>query len=258
MFEWCAANWEKVIAIVGTLVGVIGLYLTLKGWKRKKPTYLLHSNNIFSGLEHTIPDVEVKFAGYGQPINALTVTKIAFWNNGTETLKKQDVVKDDPITIQGKAGIVFLSASIMESVSSLNRVACKVNQDRSLVTITFEYLDHNQGANIQVFHTGTSNADIMLGGTIMGAPPIRRKTRHAPPPPKWVVLLPVFILWLLWGLVALGFLSTTLEPVQPLVREREPITVEALGLGLLIVTACVGIVLYLDYIPKPFSKVLRQ
>jgi hypothetical protein len=82
MLEWWAANWEKVIAIIGTLAGVIGCYFGLKGWKRKKPTYLIRSNNIYSGLEHAIPDVEVTFRGYGQPIQALTVTKIAFWNNG--------------------------------------------------------------------------------------------------------------------------------------------------------------------------------
>ena len=137
MLEWWAANWEKVVAIAGTLAGVIGVYFGFNGWKRKKPTYVIRSNNIFSGLEHTIPDVEVKFHGYGLPIKALTVTKIAFWNAGTETIKKQDVVKEDPVTIQGKEGIVLLSVSVLETVSPLNKIDCKLNQDRSLATITF-------------------------------------------------------------------------------------------------------------------------
>ena len=126
---------------------------------------LIISNNIFSGLEHTVPDVEVKFAGYGQPIKALTVTKIAFWNAGTETIKKQDVVKDDPIAVQGKEGIVFLSASVIECVSPLNKLDCKLKSDRSLVNITFEYLDYNQGGNIQVFHTGYLPSSLILSRT---------------------------------------------------------------------------------------------
>src|SRR6185295_17242605 len=100
MAGWWAANWEKMAAIIGVLIGVIGIYLAFVGWKRKKLMYAMGSNSIFSGLEHTVPDVEVKFAGYGQPITALTVTKIAIWNAGNETIKKQDVVKDDPIVIR--------------------------------------------------------------------------------------------------------------------------------------------------------------
>jgi hypothetical protein len=258
MREWFTANWERVIAIAGFLVGAIGLYFGIKGWKRKKAIYLICSNNIFSGLEHTIPDVEVKFSGYGQPIKALTVTKIAFWNAGTETLKKQDVVKEDPITIRAKEGIVFLSASVIEAVSPLNKIDCKVNQERSLVTITFEYLDHNQGANIQVFHTGTSNADITLRGTIMGASPIRRKVRGSStkaPPPIWMGLLLLCGLWSGWGLVAFGVLSERLKTGQP---EVPTISVQAAGLGLLGLTVFMGIVFYLFHIPKPFTKVLRQ
>jgi hypothetical protein len=261
MLEWWATSWEKVIAVVGALAGVIGVYFGSKGWKRRKPTYLIRSNNIFSGLEHTVPDVEVKFPGYGQPIKALTVSKIAFWNDGNETIRKQDIVKDDPITIQGKEGIVFLSVSVIESVSPLNKIECKMNQDRSLVTITFEYLDHNQGANIQVFHTGTSNADITLRGTIMGASPIRRKLRGnspSPPPPIWMGPLMLSVLWVVWGLFRFGVLptSSTPEPYQPVARE--PITVEAAGIGLLIVTIGFAIVHYLTYIPKPFSNIQRQ
>src|SRR6476620_2792970 len=101
MLEWLANHWEKAIAVLGFVSIPIGFYLSLKGWKRKKPTYLVRHNNIFAGLEHTVPDVEVKFAGYGQPIKSLTVSKIGFWNAGTETIRKQDVVKEDPITIKG-------------------------------------------------------------------------------------------------------------------------------------------------------------
>jgi hypothetical protein len=246
------------MGIVGILVTVIFGYFGIRGWKRKKPTYLVRSNNIFSGLERTVPDVEVKFRGYGELITALTVTKIAFWNAGNDTLKKQDVVKDDPITIRGKEGTVFLSASVSECVLPLNKIDCKLNQDRSQVTITFEYLDHNQGANMQVFHTGTSNADITMRGTIMGASPIRRHflSNAGPQPPIWLGYLPLSILWVFWGLFALGILPTRREPVPPF--EGEAMSVEGLGLVLLGFTVGIGSFHYFTYIPKPFSKIFRQ
>ncbi|MEX2310494.1 MAG: hypothetical protein WD738_23200 [Pirellulales bacterium] len=257
MVQWWAANWEKVIAVVGTLAGVIGVYFGFKGWKRKKPTYLIYSNNIFSGLEHTVPDVEVKFRGYGQQIKALTVTKIAFWNAGTETIRRQDVVKDDPITIQAKDGIVFLSAGVIESVSPLNKIDCKVNQDRSVVTITFEYLDRGQGANIQIFHTGSASDDITVEGTIIGALPLRRVRRDSRQPPLWPGVVGVCILWLLWGLLAIAEkFSIGLESGQPALRQ--PLTLETAGIIVLILTGVIGVIVYLSYIPMPFSKVLRQ
>jgi hypothetical protein len=65
MAEWWTTNWRNIIGVTGTVMAAIGVYLSFKGWKRKRPTYVIRSNNIFCGLEHTVPDVEVKFAGYG-------------------------------------------------------------------------------------------------------------------------------------------------------------------------------------------------
>ncbi len=256
MAEWWATNWEKVIAVAGALIGVIGLYFGVKGWKRKKPYYLICSNNIFKGLEHTIPDVEVKFPGYGQPVKSLTVTKIAFWNAGNETIKKQDVVKEDQITIRGKDGVVFLSSSIIDVVSPHNKLDCKLNQDRSIVTITFEYLDHNQGGNIQVFHTGVSNADIFMQGTIIGGSPIRRKGRSmTPQPPLWQVMVPIGVLWFIWVLAAFGLLPKH-DPMPP--PQDTSFTAETFGVFLAIVSLLYAIMIYFARIPKPFSNVLRQ
>src|ERR1022692_2014229 len=122
--EWWTNNWGNVAGVVGVILAVLGVYLTVKSWKRKIPTYVIRSNNVFKGLENTIPDVEVKFPGYGQPVTSITITKIGFWNAGTETIKRNEVVKDDPIMIRAKDGVVFLSAVIIEAVNPLNKIEC--------------------------------------------------------------------------------------------------------------------------------------
>src|ERR1022692_2742441 len=104
--EWWTNNWGNVAGVIGVLLAVLGVYLTVKSWKRKIPTYVIRSNNVFKGLDGTIPDVEVKFAGYGQPVTSITITKIGFWNAGNETIKKNEVVKDDPITIHARRACV--------------------------------------------------------------------------------------------------------------------------------------------------------
>src|SRR5439155_27204900 len=146
----------------------------------------IRSNNIFSGLERTIPDLEVKFPGYGSPVKALTVTKIAFWNAGTETIDRHDVVKDNPLSFRSKSGVVILSVSVLERTNPFNKLECWLNRERTEATITFDYLDHNDSGLIQIFHSGTGNLDIQLEGTIKGARSIQRRSLPTPPPRKQV------------------------------------------------------------------------
>jgi hypothetical protein len=214
MTEWWTTNWGDVIGVTGTVMTVIGVYLSSKGWKRKRPRYVILSNNIFCGLEHTVPDVEVKFAGYGSPVKSLTVTKIAFWNAGTETINRQDVVKENPLSLRAKSGVVILSVSVIERTIPFNKLECGLNRERTEATITFDYLDHNEGALIQVFHSGTGNDDIELRGTIKGARRIQRLSLGSPPSTsrskkqlrRWLVIPAVCLIWVL--LAVLGFMMT--------------------------------------------------
>jgi hypothetical protein len=257
--EWSMNNWGNVAGVVGVVLAILGVYLTIKSWKRKIPTFVIRSNNVFKGLEKTIPDVEVKFPGYGQPVTSVTITKIGFWNPGNETIKKNEVVKDDPIMIRAKEGVVFLSAVIFEAVNPLNKIECTVSKDRSSVSITFDYLDCNQGALIQVFHTGTTDADITMSGTIMGASKIRRfrtANPEQPGPPLWLAAILLGVLWILLGVVASGVLPKGITDPQPL-SDREPsgIPIEVAFVILIIATTVIITIYYLTYIPKPFSKV---
>jgi hypothetical protein len=256
MVEWWVMHWETVVAIAFGVIGLFGAYYSYMGWKRKKPSYVIRSNNIFKGLEHTVPDVEVKFPGYGPPVAALTITKIGFWNAGSETIKKQDVVKDDPLVIRGKQGVVILSVAIIEAVNPLNKVDCVTSQDRTHAKVTFDYLDKNQGAIIQVFHTGTTNADIAVEGTVMGGSRIRRHARDSPQQgtvPVWMFFILVGVLWGVWAFLATGIVTPSTEPV--VVPPDPPMKVEVFGVLTLGITLLVLAAVYFLYLPKPFSKV---
>ena len=262
MAEWWVTNWGNVIGIVGIVLTVIGLYLSFKGWKRKRPIYVIRSNNIFSGLEHTIPDVEVKFPGYGSPLKALTVTKVALWNAGTETINRQDVVKDNPLSLRAKSGVVILSVSVLERTMVFNKLECGLNRERTEATITFDFLDHNDGALIQIFHSGTGNDDIELEGTIKGARSIRRRSLSTPPskkqPSRRLVIPIVLLIWVL--LAVLGVMMVNPPKFQP---KPDGITLlDSIQIGLLtIVGLLIGVGaaygLYVTAVPKELSKIHR-
>ena len=260
MVEWWVRNWGNVLGVIGIVLTVIGLYLSFKGWKRKKPTYVIRSNNIFSGLEHTIPDVEVKFPGYGSPVKALTVTKIAFWNAGTETINRQDVVKYNPLSLRAKSGVVILSVSVIERTISFNKLECGFNRERTEATITFDYLDHNEGALIQIFHSGTGNHDIQLEGTIKGARPIQRRSLDTPPSkkqlPRWLAIPIVCLIWLLLAV----FGSMLINPPQYHPRTDGITVLDSILIGLLtflglLVGVGVAYGLWVTAVPKLLSKI---
>jgi hypothetical protein len=261
MAEWWVTNWGNVIGVVGTVLTAIGLYLSFKGWKLKRPTYVICSNNIFAGLEHTIPEVEVKFPGYGSPVKALTVTKIAFWNAGTETINRQDVVKDNPLSLRAKAGVAILSVSVLERTLPFNKLECGLNRERTEATITFDYLDHNDGALIQIFYSGTANDDIQLEGTIKGSRPIQR--RSLTPPSKkqkqlsrWTAIPFVCSIWVLFTM--LGYILVHPPQFQPKtggITLSDSITIGLLTFLGLFISGAVAYSLYVTAVPKRLSKI---
>jgi hypothetical protein len=192
---------------------------------------------------------------------SITITKIGFWNAGNETIKKNEVVKDDPITIHAKEGVVFLSATIIEAVNPLNKLECTVSKDRSSVSLSFDYLDCNQGALIQLFHTGTADAEITMTGTIMGASRIKRfrtgNSQHRQPP-LWAIAIMLCLSWILVGTLTTGVIPKDSPPEPPLVREPTGIPLEVAIIILTVATTVVITFWYHTYIPKPFSKVHDQ
>src|SRR5262249_41238170 len=71
--------------------------------------------------------------------------------------------------------------------------------------ITFDYLDAKQGALLQVFHTGTTNLDLEITGTVMGGKPIRRillgSMMLQKPPRRWVSFPLLVLLWIMLGVL---------------------------------------------------------
>ena len=261
MAERWVTDWGYVIGVVGIVLSAIGLYVGFKGWKRKRPTYVIRSNNLFSGLEHTIPDVQVNFPGYGLPINALTVTNIALWNAGTETINTQDIVKDNPLSLYAKSGVVILSASVIERTLPFNKLECGlINSERTRVTITFDYLDHNDGALIQIFHTGMGNDDIQLEGTIKGARSIKRRTLVAPGTKnqlsRWLAIPVVCFFWMVLAVV--GYMMVNPPQLQPKpggITLADGILIGLLAILGLLISGGAAHGLYVTTVPKRLSKI---
>lgn len=161
---------EKIATILSITLGLIGILVTYKySYKEKVPKYAIRNITLVSG---SFPDLEVHYKGHGPDIPNFSVAYIAFWNAGKETIDKKDIVE---LGIKIKEGSVFLDTTVIQMNKPETKFRCSMSKDKNYISLTFDYLDYNQGAVIEILHTSTSIRDIQLTGTIKGAfkPPKR-------------------------------------------------------------------------------------
>lgn len=158
-----------------TLVfGALSVVLYYAGKRVKIPVYRTHGANLIRDLASTVEGLTIRFPGYGQPIKNLTVTRVVFWNRGKTAIRRTDVSKKDLVRIKCKPGVVILQASILATSSPTNNFMESVNIDKNCVNLDFDFIDYNQGVVVQIFHTGVSDMDLELAGTIIEAKAVER------------------------------------------------------------------------------------
>jgi len=171
--QWLTTNpWAIIvltISTVGSLVlGAWGLFVTIRGVRVRQPCFATRSNNLVRGLASQIPDVVISFRGFGGVVENLTSTKVLFFNWGREAIRRGDIVKDHPITIRVKNEALVLGVALLYSKEA-NHFTVTRSADRSHATITFEFLDHLDGAVIEIIHTGVCNDDVTVEGLVINA-----------------------------------------------------------------------------------------
>ncbi len=159
------------LTVLGFIVAIIGIALTIifyfKSKRVKSPCYAIKSYNIIKDFVSKFEALEMRYGG--QIIKNLTVSKIVFWNAGSETIDKEDIVKADPITINIKDGYKILDQKIIATNNETNNFSLSGSIDQSNVNINFEYIDKNDGIVVQLIHTGNFDKDIKVQGRIKGA-----------------------------------------------------------------------------------------
>ena len=176
--EWLETNpWWGFVGFIMAILGfasAIIIYIKVKNVK--SPCYAVQSRNIVRDLVSKIDSLEMLYSG--KPIENLTVTKIAFWNAGRDTINSQDIASTDPLTVHVKKGCKILDTKVLYTKKLVNLFSITTADDQSNITLNFEYLDKDEGAVIQILHTGKSSEDIEIRGTIKGAGKLAQK--HVP------------------------------------------------------------------------------
>lgn len=178
---------ENIYNLISVLTGILGvglaIYFYFKSKKVKRPTYTITSFPLLNSEIKKVDNLEVKYLG--KTVNNLTATKFAFWNAGRDTINRIDFPENSPLKIESRKDILIYSVEIIYSSDESNKIEysfpeSKVNlieefmtSNQKEITLTFDYLDYNQGAIFKILHSGNSSEDLIISGIVKGVGKIR-------------------------------------------------------------------------------------
>lgn len=159
-------------AWLGVLIGILGLALAVyQTWRRAGPrlVYQGRGQRLIGGVGATLPaQIEVRYSGTLVP--RLTSTQIILWNTGTAPIKRNDISTADPLRLLFESETTILEVSVVKVTRPATQVTANVlSAAANEVLISFDFLDHYDGALISVLHTDRFTRP-KLRGTVVGIP----------------------------------------------------------------------------------------
>lgn len=160
-----------IVAFVGVVGAISGIVLAVLFYKLSRPPRLLaYATRTF----RVLPRARTKLQGlqityYGYPVESLSVTRLAVWNAGNESIRRSHLPASDRPVIYAGSGMKILETSVIETSAAANNVGLTL-VDHPIVgfAIGFDFLDPGDGAVFSVVHDGKELTDIRLNGEIIG------------------------------------------------------------------------------------------
>lgn len=233
---------NPLTTLISILIGIVGVVASFifyfKGKQIKKLKIELKSINLLKNSIENIKGLNIEFLGNSIP--NLTVTKLALWSDGNHSIYKKDIASADPLSINALNNTSFLEVKIIYFKNKYNLITTTLFENNKQVIINFDFLDYEDGAVIQILHTGSSSNDIEVSGTIIGGKimkkfPIKKnfssklflKFSNKKPSPRFLGYTTMFI-----GFFTLfsGIFFYYKKTVIPLVSPFEPMVLLFTGL----------------------------
>lgn len=148
--------------VIGASGVILAFYFYLKQRKVKIPLYDIKGVNVVRDIGGRFENLEMYYRK--KRIDNFTISKLAFWNAGEDTINWTDVAELDPIVIAAKEGCQILDSDIIAIVNKTNGFAREERDNK--IYIKFSYISRGQGAIFQVIHTGKKSSDIKFQGTL--------------------------------------------------------------------------------------------
>lgn len=169
--DWLSGNPQLnlVFLILAIASVTVSILLYFKSKKSKDPIYLTKSYSIIDDYISAINGLEIKYQEH--EIKRLTISKVAFWNGGRDTINRDDIAPSDKLRIEVEGdGEIISARPILEKRDAININAIVQNNQ---AYIGFDFLDYGDGGIFEIYHTGSADIPLKLNGTIKSASRIK-------------------------------------------------------------------------------------
>ncbi|QKF73011.1 hypothetical protein AFAEC_0836 [Aliarcobacter faecis] len=155
---------------VGIIIGIVMSFLLYKISIRKTiPAYQIHFLEIIRKNKLELSK-DIKILYNDKAVDNLTKIEIVFWNEGKDTLKKENIVSKDLLRFEFSEDTIILNAQIISKTREINQSFIKISEDnQNIAYFGFDYLDNHDGMIFEIIHTG-ENVYPTIKGSIKGIP----------------------------------------------------------------------------------------
>jgi hypothetical protein len=184
--KFFANPWFGLIGSIASVLGVVlAIYFYTEGREKHELAYYVNPARAVVVQKGSASKLTVTFDN--QPVTTdITAAQIAVWNEGKLPIRKDDILKSILLRTEG--------APILEA--SVRKISRDVTQfsisDREIhngqVLLSWNILEHNDGAIIQVIYAGGPFVKVWLDGVVEGQPALT----NAIPPSRttwWVIFV---------------------------------------------------------------------
>ena len=167
-----ALFWTVVAFVLGFGTNAFFLWLANRD---RVPSYAIAYDRI---LKQRLPKLRLHYHGYGEDLNDVSVSYVAFWNAGRGLIDKASVATKDPIRVSVDDKAKIIDAIVFKRSREITGLTCAVANSREHATLTFDFLDYQVGAVICLVHTGDHITNVEVAGTIKGTGANGLRHRH--------------------------------------------------------------------------------
>jgi hypothetical protein len=165
--------WLNLIFLVLAIASIVlSVSLYIKSRRTRKPVFNIRTFGLLGRKLRQLDDIVITY--HGRQVDNLALTKVAFWNKGTETIRWEDIAANDPIRVEIAENATVLHAEITYVRRAVNGFNISVDNDKRVVMIGFDYADRNDGIVVDIYHTSQLPGAVHVLGTVKGAPSLTK------------------------------------------------------------------------------------
>ncbi|OXI34530.1 hypothetical protein CFB89_07165 [Burkholderia sp. AU16741] len=163
---WVGTTVSLLAFIVGVALAIWGILISSK---RPRPAVVRLNRRLLGGPMQMLPkNIQILFDG--KPVPHIMRTLIWVWNAGNATLRGDDIVAKDRLRLEYASKTQVLSVRVLKVTRTVIGFTASPRDNSSQILIDFDFLDGEDGALIEILHTGKGTPAFL--GTIKGVPSV--------------------------------------------------------------------------------------